>query len=122
MVTKDLEKWLERADIPIEEATTLDRYLDYLEENLGIHGGSLKVAEKIFGERYELWDVVGIRAIERHYTVRGEPFVETRYGIAGKPGLWGREKMLDIAEERAWEMGLEEFALRIRAIRQEEFG
>jgi hypothetical protein len=122
VVTRDLEEWLERADIPIEETATLDRYLDYLEENLGIHGRSLEVAEKIFEERYELWDVVGIRAVERHYTVAGEPFVETRYGIAGKPGLWGREKMLDIAEERAWEMGLEEFALRIREIRQREFG
>jgi hypothetical protein len=122
MVTPDFEDWLRRQDFPIETTVTLDRWLNYLEEELGIHGGSLDVAEKIFHERFELWEELGIRPVERHYTVEGEPFVETRYGIAGNPGLWGRETMLLFAEAMAEEMGLYEFAERIRAIRREEYG
>jgi hypothetical protein len=122
MVTPDFEDWLRRQDFPIETTVTLDRWLNYLEEELGIHGGSLDVAEKIFSERFELWEELGIRPVERHYTVEGEPFTETRYGIAGNPGLWGRESMLLFAEAMAEEQGLYEMAERIRAIRREEYG
>jgi hypothetical protein len=122
MVTPDFEDWLRRADIPIEETVTLDRYLNYLQEELGIKGGSLEVAKDIYSERYELWEELGIRPVERHYTVEGEPFTETRYGIAGNPGLWGRESMLLFAEAMAEEQGLYEMAERIRAIRREEYG
>jgi hypothetical protein len=122
MVTPDFEDWLRRQDFPIETTVTLDRWLNYLEEELGIHGGSLDVAEKIFSERFELWEELGIRPVERHYTVEGEPFTETRYGIAGNPGLWGRESMLLFAEAMAEELGYYEMAERIRAIRREEFG
>jgi hypothetical protein len=122
MVTPDFEDWLRRQDFPIETTVTLDRWLNYLEEELGIHGGSLDVAEKIFSERFELWEELGIRPVERHYTVEGEPFVETRYGIAGNPGLWGRESMLLFAEAMAEELGYYEMAERVRAIRREEYG
>jgi hypothetical protein len=122
MVTPDFEDWLRRQDFPIETTVTLDRWLGYLEEELGIHGGSLDVAEKIFHERFELWEELGIRPVERHYTVEGESFVETRYGIAGNPGLWGRESMLLFAEAMAEELGYYEMAERIRAIRREEYG
>jgi hypothetical protein len=122
MVTPDFEDWLRRQDFPIETTVTLDRWLNYLEEELGIHGGSLDVAEKIFSERFELWEELGIRPVERHYTVEGEPFTETRYGIAGNPGLWGRESMLLFAEAMAEELGYYEMAERVRAIRREEYG
>ena len=122
MVTPDFEEWLRRADIPVEETVTLDRYINYLKEELGIHGGSLRVAEDIFHERYELWEELGIRPVVRHYTVEGEPFEETRYAIAGNPGLWGREAMLLFAEAIAEDLGLYEMAERIRAIRREEYG
>jgi hypothetical protein len=122
MVTPDFEDWLRRADIPVEETVTLDRYLGYLQEELGIKGGSLEVAKDIYSERYELWEELGIRPVPRKYTVEGEEFTETRYGIAGNPGLWGRESMLLFAEAMAEEQGLEEMAERIRAIRREEYG
>jgi hypothetical protein len=122
MVTPDFEDWLRRADIPVEETVTLDRYLGYLQEELGIKGKSLDVAKDIYSERYELWEELGIRPVPRHYTVEGEEFTETRYGIAGNPGLWGREAMLLFAEAMAEEEGLLEMAERIRAIRREEYG
>jgi len=122
MPTPDFEEWLRRQDFPIEETVTLDRWLRYLEDELGIHGGSLEVAKGIFEERYELWEELGIRPVVRHYTIDGEPFEETRYAIKGNRGLWGRESMLLFAEAMAEELGYYEFAERIRAIRREEFG
>jgi len=122
MVTPDFEEWLRRQDFPIEETVTLDRWLRYLEDELGIHGGSLEVAKGIFEERYELWEELGIRPVTRHYTVEGEPFEETRYAIKGNRGLWGREAMLLFAEAMAEDLGYYEMAERIRAIRREEYG
>jgi hypothetical protein len=122
MVTPDFEEWLRRQDYPVSETVTLDRWLHYLEEKLDIHKGSLEVAKPIFAERFELWEEVGIRPVKREYTVEGEPFTETRYGIKGSPGLWGRESALLFAEAMAEELGLYEFAERVRAIRREEFG
>ena len=122
MVTPDFEDWLRRQDFPIETTVTLDRWLNYLEEELGIHGGSLDVAEKIFSERFELWEELGIRPVEITRYIEGEPFKETRYGIKGNPGLWGRESMLLFAEAMAEDLGYYEMAERIRAIRREEYG
>jgi len=122
MTTPDLEEWLRRAEIPIEETVTLDRYINYLKEELGLKGGSLEVAEDIYHERYELWEELGIRPVVRRYYVEGERFEETRYAIAGNPGLWGREAMLLFAEAMAEDLGYYEMAERIRAIRREEYG
>lgn len=120
MPTPDLEEWLRRQDFPIEETVTLERWLSYLESEFGIHKGSLEVAKEIFEERYEFYEPLGIRAVERHYTVRGEPMVETRYVIKGYRGLWGRERMLEIAEELAEERGEYTWAERARRMREEE--
>jgi len=106
MPTPDFEDWLERQDIPIEETGTLDDYLDYLEEELGIHEGSLDVAAKIYTEKYEYLSQLDIRAIEYHGEIRGVEYVDTRYGIKGYPGLWGRESMLEIARDIAAERDL----------------
>jgi len=108
MVTEDFEEWLRRQDVPIYYQTTVDRYLDYLKKEFQLSGGSLDVAEEIYYEKYDYFYPLGIRPIERHYTVKGEPMVETRYGISGHPGLWGYEKAIEIGIRKAEEMGWEE--------------
>jgi len=101
MTTPDFEEWLDRQEVPIEYTTDVDAYKTYLEEELGIHGGSLAVAESQWTGKYDVFEPYGIRPITRHYTVAGLPKEETRYGIMGEPGLWGRLSALRIAEERA---------------------
>jgi len=118
MVTPDFEDWLERQDVPIEETTTLEDYQTYLEEELGIHGGSLKVSENIYQEKYNYLPQLGIRAIDYHGSIRGLEFTDTRYGIGGHPGLWGKESMLSLAEEIATERGLGDIAAWFREVRR----
>jgi len=101
MVTPDFEDWLARQEIPVEETTTVDKYRQYLLEELGIHGGSLDVAERMYTERYKGIEEYGIRPVERHYTFMGEEFVETRYAISGAPGLWGKFRAYEFAIERS---------------------
>ena len=120
MVTPDFEDWLERQDIPIEETTTLEDYQTYLEDQLGIHGGSLKVSEKIYLEQFNYLPQLGIRAIDYHGVIRGIEFTDTRYGIKGHPGLWGRERMLSLAEEIATERGLRDIAAWFREARRRQ--
>ena len=122
MVTPDFEDWLRRQDIPVEDTTTIDRYTRYLEEELGIHGKSLMVAKGIFPEKYESWAPLGITPYPRHYTVAGEPFIETRYAISGIPGAWGRESALLYGEAIAREMGLYDISERISIWYEEEYG
>jgi hypothetical protein len=119
---REFEEWLRQVDTPPEEAVTLDRWLDFLEREHGIHGGSLEIAERIFHERFELWEELGIREVKITRYIEGEPFTEYRYGIKGNPGLWGRESMLLFAEAMAEDLGYYEMAERVRAIRREEYG
>jgi len=120
MVTPDFEDWLERQDVPIEETTNLEDYQTYLEEELGIHGGSLEVAKDVYSSKYVYESQLGIRAIEYHGVIRGIEYTDTRYGITGRPGLWGRESMLSIAEEIATERGLGDIAAWFREVRRRE--
>lgn len=101
MVTPDFEDWLRRQDFPIEETTTQEKWMGYLEDTLGIHGKSLDVAAAIYPERYDIFPTLGIGATERHYIAHGYERVETRYGITGYPGLWGYKRALEIALEKA---------------------
>jgi len=101
MTTPDFEDWLNRQDIPVEDTVTLDRFLGYLEDELGIHGGSLGIAEETYTERYKGLEEYGIRAVARHYTFMGEPFVETRYAIKGELGLFGKFRAYEIGAIRA---------------------
>lgn len=105
MTTPDFEDWLGRQEVPVEDTVTVDKYVSYLEEELGIRGGSLDVARTVYEDRYEILPTLGIRPIERHYTYMGEPFVETRYAIKGYPGLWGKTRMYEIAIEKAYATG-----------------
>lgn len=115
MVTPDFEDWLGRQEIPVEDTITIERYMEFLAIEMGIKGGSLDVAEGVYAERYKGLEEYGIRPIERHYMIAGEPFVETRYGISGLPGLWGKFRAYEIAEERAREAGELEIAETMRA-------
>ena len=101
MTTPDFEDWLARQEIPIEETTDVDKYQRYLTDEFGVHGDSLTVAAGAYRERYEGLEQYGVRPVQRRYTYRGEPFVETRYAIAGRPGLWGKERAYEFAADRA---------------------
>ena len=121
MPTPDFEDWLARQDIPVEETTTVDSYKQYLLEELGIHGGSLDVAGRIYTERYKGLEEYDIRAVERHYLYMGEEFVETRYAIKGEPGMWGKFRAYEFAVERASAAGDYEVAETMSA-RYKEMG
>ena len=115
MVTPDFEDWLARQDIPVTEDWELETYQTYLTDTFGIKNGSLTVAEGVWFERYKGLSEYDIRPIERHYLYMGEPFVETRYAIKGLPGLWGKFRAYEIAEERAIEAGEFEIAERLHS-------
>lgn len=110
VVTPDFEEWLGRQEFPVEETVDLERWLEYLEAEMGIHGGSLDVAREIYGERYKGLEEYGIRPVERHYYIAGEPFVETRYAISEMRGLFGKFRAYEIGSERAREAGDVEIA------------
>lgn len=120
MVTPEFEEWLRRQDIPVEDTISISRYRGYLAEEFGIKGDSLVVAETVWREQYETFEGLGITPFTWHTVIAGEPFYQTRYGIKGYPGAWGREGMLDIAETKAEEQGLTDTLERIRAIKKEE--
>jgi len=103
MVTPDFEDWLERQDIPIELTIDIDANIDAIAKELGIVKGSIDVAKDVYKAKYEILPDVGIRPVERVYTIAGEKFVETRYAITGEPGLWGKISAYRIAEERLTE-------------------
>ena len=100
MPTPDFEDWLDRQDIPIEETTTIEDYQAYLQNKLGIHGGSLSVSEQVYRVKYEILPDAGIKAVERVYEIAGEKFVETRYAITEARGLYGKISAYNIAEAR----------------------
>lgn len=107
MTTPELEEYLKREEIDLDYTTTEDKYLKYLEEELGIHGGSLEVGKGVYHERYEFMPELGIRPFEWYRTLpSGEIYSETRYGITEYPGAWGYERMLSIGEMKADRAGL----------------
>ena len=122
MPTPDFEDWLERQEIPIEETLTVENYQKYLAEEFGIKDGSLDVAAGVYETRYAVFPQLEIRPITRHYEFRGEPFTETRYGIKGYPGLWGKTEAYRIAGEKAEAAGLFETAEIMRRTYAELLG
>ena len=79
--------------------------MNYLRDELGIHDGSLDVASDVYEGKYDFFTQVEIVPITRHYEVQGYPRTETRYGIAGYAGLWGRERAMQIGAEKAEQAG-----------------
>jgi len=116
MVTPDFEDWLLKQEVRPEHTATLDAYLEYLQEELGVHGGSLDVAREIYEQKFIALSDVGIRPTERTYTIAGEEWTELRFGIKGMPGLWGRLNAYEIAADRLEAMGKREAAAALRTI------
>ena len=114
MVTPDWEDWLRRQDFPVEDTTTLDKYIDYLGKELGIHGGSLEIAKDVYSEKYDVWESVGVIPFQWRK--------QTRYGIQGHPGAWGRKNALELGADNAELRGLYETAEILRRWLVEEFG
>jgi len=114
MPTPDFEDIMERDETPFEDTTDVEAYLDYWEEELdrpmrdeyGNLTPSGEVVARMYGEKYDYLPQLDIRAIEYHGVIRGVEYVDTRYGIKGYPGLWGRESMLEIARDIAVERDL----------------
>ena len=98
MVTPEFEEWLRAKEVPVEDTATRERYLTYLEEELGLRGGSLDVARYTY-ERD--------RAKLSEYRIRGllvrYPWgTQVRYGVQGLPGLWSWESVQRIREAEEW--------------------
>ena len=100
MPTPDFEEWLARQEFDLTNATTVEKWQQYMQDEFGIHGGSLGVTEDYYHIKYEVLPEADIAPFWRHYTVHGETFIEVRYGIKGMPGSWGAESAYRIAVER----------------------
>jgi len=112
MVTPDFEDWLARQEIPLEDTLTLTRFQRYLQRELGIHGGSLEVAARMYTRRFNILAPLGMRPVELTRIFRGVRVTETRFGIHGRPGLWGYRRAADLALVRGLETGRVELARR----------
>jgi len=118
MTTPDFEEWLMREDIPVEYTAEVEEYLDYLGAVYDFHDGTIEVARDVYAKKYDFLGKLDIKAVTRHYWVQGEAAVETRYIIEGERGLFGAERMYDIAvtraEERMWHNVVEWLRERMR--------
>ena len=106
MTTPDFEEWLERQDIAIEDTLTVEEYQNYLKDELGITGGSLDVAARIYETKYNVLPQLGVTPFEIHRDILGELFTETRYAIQGLRGAYGRLRAYEIAINRADERAM----------------
>jgi len=88
------QEWLERLDIPLEETATEEAFKTLLEE-LGFTENQREALWEAATYRYEKIAPIGIRPVIIVYPWGRE----VRYGIKGRPGLWGYERMKEIAEE-----------------------
>lgn len=93
------QEWLERMEIPVYCQEDIETFKEYLREEFGITRESQIEA---------LWSAVDIERTLRDYGIRpvlveypwGE---ELRYGVKGKPGLWGWRSVREMMEEMgAW--------------------
>jgi hypothetical protein len=101
----EFEDWLERQDLPLEDTLTKEKYIEKVKTQVRWSEKSIPIFERVYERRYEVLEPSGIRPVERTYTVAGEKFKETRYAITGEPGLWGRYKAYEFAQQRMGEAG-----------------
>ena len=113
MPTPDWEEWLRRQDFDVEDTTTVDKYRKMLEEELGIHGGSLDIASDVYAEKFDVFEPLGIFAFEWRKQVR--------YQIEGLKGAWGRESTLNLAIDIAENKGLYDTAAILAGWLDREF-
>ena len=98
MVTPEFEEWLRAVEIPVEDTATRRLYLTYLEEEIGIKGGSLDIAAGVYERDLIRLAEHGIRGIIIEYPWGRQ----IRYGIQGMPGLWGWASVQRIREAEEW--------------------
>ena len=98
MVTPEFEEWLRAVEVPVEDTATRERYLTYLEEELGLKGGSLDIARYTYERDITTLAEHGIRAVPIKY--RWGKTV--RYGVQGISGLWGWASVQRIREAEEW--------------------
>jgi len=100
--TPDLDEWLARQEIPIEDTITIEDYQYRIAEMLGFEPTSKQwaVVAKVWDEKYNVLAPRGIYSTT--YTYETGPRAgqrETRWVISGRPGLWSYEAMLRMLEE-----------------------
>ncbi len=105
MPTPDFEEWLARQEIDLEHTTTAEKWHQYMIDQFGFTKGSLDVADAVYETKYEVLPKAEITPFERHYTIAGEKFVETRYAIKGMAGSFGAISAYSIAETRLTSIG-----------------
>ena len=103
MVTEEFEEWLRKTELPTD-VTTREKYLQYLEDELGIHGESLDIAARVY-DRDLAFQPTGETWLGLHGVT---PVPLTRwygkivlYAIEGIPYLrgWGFVQLLRMEEE-----------------------
>lgn len=100
MPTPDFEEWLARQEIDVIYKTDIEKWQQYMVEELGLSKGTLDVTAQYFVSNFEVLPEADITPFWRHYTVMGETFAEIRYAIKGMPGSFGAERAYTIAVER----------------------
>ena len=89
------QEWLERLEIPIEDAGTKEELKTMLEKELGFATDSQVEALWETSHKEQSWEAIGIVPVLVNYPWGRE----LRYGIQGLPGLWGYESAREVAEE-----------------------
>jgi len=88
--------WLERTELPISATTSIRGLQDYLEEELFTPTErQLNALWDAVGFKYETLAPIGIRPVLVTFPW-GE---ELRFGVKGRPGLWGLESVMGFLEE-----------------------
>lgn len=92
------EEWLARLDIPLEDTLDIERFREYLIDELGITGDLQLEALESVRQAPQAYAEHRIEAITVEY-----PWgKEVRYAIQGLAGLWGWESVQRIRAEEAW--------------------
>jgi hypothetical protein len=104
VVTEEFEEWLRKTEIPTD-VITREKYLQFLEDELGIHGESLDVAARVYDRDLALQPtgetLLGLHGI-RGLTIPYPWGREVRYGIQGLAGLFGWAVVQLIREAEEW--------------------
>jgi len=90
-------EWLERLEVPIEDTVSIEALQEYLKDMLGFYPTSGQLDALWGGTTFEqdILAPIGIRAVYVIYPWGSE----IRFGVKGRPGLWGWESVLGFVEE-----------------------
>lgn len=89
-------EWLERLEIPIEDSATITALQEYLKQEMIPTPEQIAALWGAAEFKYEILGAEGIRPLYITY-----PWgKELRFGVKGRPGLWGYESVIGfLAEE-----------------------